>query len=102
MNESGTWGSLIKRTDIPKDKKILRPRLVFKVKDTELEQTFDLYTRTASDGYKQQQGIYFDISYSPTSLTDNIKTCLSIAASLRLKIYVIDSSNTFQIPIIFE
>ena len=49
MNESGSWEALIKKTDIPKDKKILRPRLVFKVKDTEFPQTYDLYTRTTED-----------------------------------------------------
>ncbi len=102
MNDTGTWGRLMKRSDMPSEKTILRPRLVFKVKDTELPQTFDLYTRTTSDGSKQQIGVDFDIAYAPIALTDDIKTCLAIAAALKLKLYVIDASNSFQVPITFD
>ena len=51
---------------------------------------------------QNRKGNLFEVSYYPISLTYDIKTFLEISDSLQLKLYVIDSSNSFHITIIFD
>jgi hypothetical protein len=102
MDHTGTWSAPLLCSSAPSGKSILNPRISFRVKDTTQPHTYELQGRTCANGNKQKQFIDFTDSYSPVGTIDSIRHLLAIAASQRLTLHVLDSTNAFQSSIIFD
>jgi hypothetical protein len=87
--------------NVPKGKKIHRTVISTKVK-RKGENLFQLVARMCADGSKQEQGIDFEYSYSPTTGAACLKIVLSIAAAYGFTVSIIDIVNCFQSTIIPE
>ncbi len=72
MLASGTFSAPILRSSVPGNKRILRPRVACRMKDTDIAHQYDLYARTCADGSTQQESIDFTDSYSPVASIDSI------------------------------
>ncbi len=102
MARTGTWSAPMLRSLLPPSQQILRPRVSFRVKDTDITDTYELQGRTCADGSKQQQYIDFNESYAPVGSIDSIRTIICYAAANSLTINVMDISNAFQSSIVFD
>jgi hypothetical protein len=102
MLQSGTWSAPILRSTIPKEKTILPACVTFKVKDTDTTNTYELYCRTCANGSSMKEHVDYTNSYSPVGSIDSIRLLLSITASQRWTLNVLDISNAFQTSIIFD
>lgn len=80
---------------LPEGVKVHRTVISTKVKK-KAETLFQLVARMCADGSKQEQGIDFEFSYSPTAGAAALKMCLAIAASYKWIISIIDIVNCFQ------
>ena len=47
--------------------KIPHPRIYFRVNTTDIENQYDLYSRTCADGSSMLEGVGFAVSYTPVS-----------------------------------
>jgi hypothetical protein len=86
---------------LPEGKKVHRTVISTKVKKKG-ENLFQLVARMCADGSKQEQGIDFEFSYSPTAGAATIKFALALAASRRWIVSIIDIVNCFQSTLIPE
>jgi hypothetical protein len=102
MLSSGTWSAPMLRSTVPPNKTVLQNRVTFKVKDTDLLNTYELYGRTCANGSPMKENVDYTDSYSPVGSIDSIRLILAIAASKRLHLNVLDISNAFQTSIIFD
>jgi hypothetical protein len=102
MARTGTWSAPILHSDLPITQQILRPRVSFRVKDTDIADNYELQGRTCADGSKQQQYIDFNESYAPVGSIDSIRAIICYAAATSLVLNVMDISNAFQTSIIFD
>jgi hypothetical protein len=102
MARTGTWSAPILHSDLPVNQQVLRPRVSFRVKNTDVTNSYELQGRTCADGSKQQQYIDFNESYTPVGSIDSIRAILCYAAATNLTINVMDISNAFQSSIIFD
>jgi hypothetical protein len=102
MLSSGTWSAPMLRSTVPPNKQVLQNRVTFKVKDTDLPNTYELYGRICANGSPMKQNVNYTDSYSPVGSIDSIRLVLAIAASKRLRLNVLDISNAFQTSIIFD
>jgi len=102
MLAAGTWSAPILKSAAPSGKTILRNRVTFKVKDTDQPNTYELYSRTCVDGSPMKENIDYNNSYSPVGSIDSIHLLLAIAASRKLKLNVLDTSNAFQTNVVFD
>jgi len=102
MLHSGTWSAPILRSSIPPEKTVLPARVTFKVKDTNVENNYELYCRTCANGSTMKENVDYQNSYSPVGSIDSIRLLLSIAASRRWILNALDISNAFQTSIIFD
>lgn len=98
----GTWVTPILRTTDSTGKTILRNRVIFKVKDTDQPNTYELNSRTCVDGSPMKENIDYSNSYSPVGSIDSIRLLLAFAASRKLKLNVLDISNAFQTSVVFD
>ena len=87
--------------NVPKDKTIHRAVISTKVKKKG-DSLWQMVTRMCADGSKQQQGIDFEYSYSPTTGAPAVKFVLAIAAAYGWIISIIDIVNCFQSTLIPE
>ena len=81
--------------NIPKDKKVLPVVMSTKVKKKG-EDLYQLVARMCANGSKQQQGIDYEFSYSPTAGIAAIRITLCLAAGFGWTLYIIDVVNCFQ------
>jgi hypothetical protein len=102
MLSSGTWSAPILRYLVPTAKTILPPRVTFKVKTTDIDDTYNLYCQTCTNGASLKDNIDFTNSYSPAGSIDSICLLLSLAAANQWTLHVLYISNTFQAAIIFD
>ena len=87
--------------NVPPDKKVLRTVISTKVKKKG-DSLYQLVTRMCADGSKQEAGIDYEFSYSPTAGAAPIRITISIAASEDLTVAIIDVVNCFQSTLIPE
>jgi len=87
--------------NVPPDKKVLRTVISTKVKKKG-DSLYQLVTRMCADGSKQEEGIDYEFSYSPTAGAAPIRITISIAASEDLTVAIIDVVNCFQSTLIPE
>ena len=75
---------------IPKNTNIISSKWVFTVKRDENNNITKYKARLVARGYKQQKGIDYDITYSPTLNTDSIKLIIALAAKFKWNIQQLD------------
>ena len=81
--------------NVPKNRKVLPAVMSTKVKKKG-QDLYQLVTRMCANGSKQQQGIDYEFSYSPTAGGASIRITLCLSASWRLTLAIIDVVNCFQ------
>jgi hypothetical protein len=72
MLQSGTWSAPILRTQVPTSKTILPARVTFKVKNTDVDNNYELYCRTCANGSKMIEHVDYSNSYSPVGSIESI------------------------------
>jgi hypothetical protein len=100
MWDTGAWSKPSLRTELPKDIRILRPRQVFKLKRTELTDTYDLTSRCTADGSKQVYGSDYDNTYAPVATITSIRICIALEAAFQWSVHSIDVCNAYANNII--
>ena len=78
------------------DKKILHQRISFRVRTTDIDNKYDIYSRTCADGSSIIEGADFIVSYAPVSGVISLCIIISIASKERLIISILDIYNAFQ------
>ena len=96
MSASTTFSAPFLLSSIPSYKNILKNRIYFRVKTTEIYNQYDLYSRTCVDGSSMIEGVDFTISYKPVAGIWTLCIIISIASAEGLIIFVLDISNAFQ------
>ena len=86
--------------NVPENKKPLPTVISLKVKNKGVD-LYQLVARMCANGTHQQQGIDYELSYSPTSGAVPIRITLCIAASFNLTIGIIDVVNCFQSTMLY-
>ena len=67
MAKSTTVSAPFLRSLLPPNTKILRPRIYFRVKTTETDNQYDIYSITCADGSSMIEGFDFTVSYEPVA-----------------------------------
>ena len=91
LKENQTWDL----TKLPKNRKALRCKWVFRIKRNP-DGTVDKYkARLVAVGYSQKKGIDYDKTFSPVAKMSSIRALLSIAANEGLTLRQFDVSTAF-------
>lgn len=80
---------------LPKGKKALKNRWVFRVKQDESTSSLKYKARLVVKGYSQKQGVDFDEIFSPVVKMSSIRVVLGLAARLNLEIEQMDVKTAF-------
>ena len=96
MVVSKTFRAQFLRSLLPPDTKILRPRISLRVKKTDIENQYDLYSRTCSDGSSILEGVEFTVSYAPMHGICPLCIIIATACEKGLINFALDISNAFQ------
>ena len=96
MKTSTTFSAPFLRSLLPPDTKILRPRIYFRVKTTDIDNQYDLYSRTCAYRLSVLEVFDFTVSYAPVDVICSLRIIISIASAEGLIIFVLDMSNAFQ------
>ena len=102
MHTSITWSEPIPIELLPKDTKLLSPRIAFAIKLTPVDHFYELSSRICADGSTMQEGIDFFCSYAPVCDGDSFRLVIAIAAEEGMIGYFLDISNAFQTNVIFN
>ena len=84
------------RSSLPRDTKIIRLRISFRVKTTDIKKHYKLYPRTCVYGSYMLEGVDFTVSYTPVAVTISIHNLIVIASAESLTIFVLDISKSFK------
>ena len=68
MGKSTTFIALFIRSSLPPDTKIIRQRIYFRANTTEIDNQYEIYSRTCAYGSSIIEGVDFTVSYSPVSV----------------------------------
>lgn len=91
LEENQTW----ELTDLPKNRKALPCKWIFKIKRNP-DGTVDKYkARLVAVGYNQRKGIDYNQTFSPVAKMSTIRTLLTIAATEGLALRQFDVSTAF-------
>ena len=96
MVTSTTFSAKFLRSSLTPDTKILIPRISFRVKTTDIENQYDLYSRTCADGPSTLEGVDFTVSYTPVAGIHSLCIIIEIDSAEVLILFLLDISNTFQ------
>ena len=61
MEESITFSAPFLRSSLPQDTKLLHPRIYFRVKKTDIDNQYDIYSRIFIYGSSMLEGVYFTV-----------------------------------------
>ena len=70
--------------------------MTFKVKNTDVDNTYDLYTRHCANGSIQVKGIDYFSSYAAIATADSIRICIAFGASKMMLVFALDIGNAYQ------
>ena len=96
MERSTTFSAPFLLSPLPPDKKKLIPIIYFGLKSTYIDNKYDLYSRTFSDGSYMLEGVEFTVSYAPVAGIRSLSIILSISSSECLILFELNISNAFQ------
>ncbi|GKV52757.1 hypothetical protein SLEP1_g59325 [Rubroshorea leprosula] len=91
LQENGTY----ELVELPKDKKALNNKWVFRVKSEVNNPNPRFKARLVVKGFRQQKGIDYDEIFSPVVKMPSIRAILALAASLNLEIEQLDVKTAF-------
>lgn len=78
---------------LPKGRKAIKSRWVFKIKDSEHDKRFK--ARLVAKGYSQKYGIDYEETFSPVVRTASLRMLFSLAIQWKLKIHQVDAITAF-------
>ena len=96
MAKSTTFSAPFLRSSLPPDTKILRPRILLRVKTTEIKNQYGIYYITCTGGSSILEGDDFTVSYAPVSGIRSVRNIIAIASAEGVIIFVLDIYNAFQ------
>ena len=96
MKTSTTFSAPFLRSLLPPDTKILKPRIYFRVKTTDIDNQYDLYSRTYVDASSMLEGVDLTISYTPVSGICSLRIITAIDSAEGLILFVLEISNAFH------
>ena len=91
LQKNGTY----KLVELPKGKRPLKCKWVFKLKKDGDGKLVRYKARLVVKGFEQKKGIDFDEIFSPVVKMTSIRTILSLAASLDLEVEQLDVKTAF-------
>ena len=80
MAKSTTFIDPLKSSLLSPDTKILRPRISFRVKITEIDNHYDLCLINCADGSFMLEGVYFTVSYAPVTGIKYLRIIIKISS----------------------
>ena len=96
MATSTTFSAPVLRSLLPPNRKILRPRIVFRVKTTDIDNQYDIYSRKCANGSSMLEVVDFTVLYAPVDDILCLHIIIAIAYAEGLIILVLDIYNDFQ------
>ena len=84
------------RSLLPPNTKIFRLRITFRVKKADVDNQYNLYSRTCAYESSILEGVYFNVSYVPVDGIRYLRIIVSISSAEDLIVFVLDISNAFQ------
>jgi hypothetical protein len=98
IEKNKTWDLV----DLPRHKKSIGVKWVYKTKLNEKGQIEKHKARLVAKGFSQQPGIDYGETFSPVARLDTVRTLLAIAAQHKWKVYQMDVKSTFLNGILEE
>ena len=96
METSTTFSAPFLRSLLTSDTNILRLRIYFRVKTTDIENQYNLYSRKLSDGSSMLEVVYLTVSYSPVAGIRSHHIIIAIASVESLILFILDIPNSFH------
>ena len=96
MAISTTFNEPFLLSSLPPNTKILRPRIYFRVKTTEIENQHDSYSRTCENWSSIIEGVDSTVSYKLLAGIRSLHIIIEIASAEGIIIFVLDISNAFR------
>ena len=96
METSTTFSAPFLRSLLTSDTNILRLRIYFRVKTTDIENQYNLYSRKLSDGSSMLEVVYLTVSYSPVAGIRSLHIIIAIASVESLILFILDIPNSFH------
>ena len=94
LNRHGVW-TLVPRSTIPKDRKIIGCRPLFIRKRNEANEVTRHKVRVVAKGYSQVEGRDYTDTFAPVARLESVRTVLGIAATLDWEIHQFDVKTAF-------
>ncbi len=91
LNENQTWSVC----NLPKDKKTIKTRWIFKVKSNSNNEPVRFKARLVAKGYNQEYGIDYEETFAPVVKQQSLRLLLAIAENENLIVHQIDISTAF-------
>ena len=99
--ENNTW-TLVPASSVPKDRKPLTNKVVFKTKYNADGTIAKRKARLVVKGYSQKKGIDYDEVFAPVAHHETIRTLLAVSAARKWFIHQMDVKTAFLNPILKE
>ena len=84
------------RSVLPSTINSLIPRIYFRLKTFDIDNQYDIYSRTCADGLSILEGVDFTVSYTHVSNIRSLHIIIAIASEEGLVLYLLDIPNAFQ------
>ena len=81
MKKTTTFSTPFLRSLWTRNTIIFRLRRYFRIKRTDIDNQYDVYSRTCADVLSMHEGVYFTVSYPPVAVIRSFFIIISIASS---------------------